>query len=94
MSQQFEDLVVGGPQLREIGKKIKLKLYEILPDHIGHTVRIHYDGHYVVWVECLDCDMLWTHCDFCKIPKLPEHKGAKRLLDFGCRECVGVRWNR
>jgi len=94
MSQQFEDVVVGEPQLRLIGAKIKLNLYELLPEHIGHKVRMHYDGHHVVWLECLDCDTLWTHCDFCKIPKLPEYKGAKRLLDFGCRECVGVKFGK
>lgn len=85
--QSFEDVVVRDIHFRRISDKIKAYIDRLLPEHINHTIRIYYDGIYLVWARCLDCDMLWDHCDFCKVSNFPEFRGAKRLLDFECVKC-------
>jgi hypothetical protein len=85
--EKFEDLVVGHPKLRQIGEKIKAHIDKVLPDHLGHKVRIYYDGYHLVWIQCLDCNILWDHCDFCKHSRTPETRGAKKILDLGCHAC-------
>lgn len=74
-----ESFVVGGSRHTKYKELIEKHAYEMLPDHIGHTLEFQEDSPHLLWIKCLDCNKLWTHCDFCQYGLT--HVGS---LDFNC----------
>ena len=72
---------IVGKQYAKYKELLKDHDLEIFHAHIGHTIEFQEDSPFVLWIKCLNCDKLWTHCDFCKYG----HRHGP--LDFGCTKC-------
>ena len=64
----------------EIIKLIKTEAISFLKQH--NHIELQKDSEHVLWVVCLDCGRMWTHCDFCKrgVPRL-----RQAYIDFHCK---------